>query len=88
MDPLSFLPATDALCESIPFIWGSSSWRTSSLGYLVPPVGENLGIAAYRFNKPGAELARAVIPFVGVLLVGVGLITWPELSLWLVRITQ
>ncbi|MGZ5494096.1 MAG: TRAP transporter large permease, partial [Thermoanaerobaculia bacterium] len=30
------------------------------LGYLVPPVGENLFIAAYRFNKPIGELVRAV----------------------------
>ncbi|MGZ8853381.1 MAG: TRAP transporter large permease, partial [Thermoanaerobaculia bacterium] len=41
------------------------------LGYLVPPVGENLFIAAYRFNKPIGELVRAVLPMVGVLLVGV-----------------
>lgn len=59
------------------------------LGYLLPPVGENLFIAAYRFNKPVGELARAVLPFVGVLLFGVALITyWPSLSLWLVRATQ
>lgn len=55
------------------------------LGYLVPPVGENLFIAAYRFNKPIGELVRAVLPMVGVLLVGVLAVTYiPGLSLWLV----
>lgn len=59
------------------------------LGYLVPPVGENLFVAAYRFNKPIGELARAVLPMVGVLLVGVLLITYvPALSLWLVRLVS
>ncbi|MGZ8833174.1 MAG: TRAP transporter large permease subunit, partial [Thermoanaerobaculia bacterium] len=55
------------------------------LGYLVPPVGENLFIAAYRFNKPIGELVRAVLPMVGVLFVGVLAVTYvPGLSLWLV----
>ncbi|MBK5260357.1 MAG: TRAP transporter large permease subunit [Thermoanaerobaculia bacterium] len=57
------------------------------LGYLVPPVGENLFVAAYRFDKPIGELARAVLPMVGVLLAGVIAITYvPALSLWLVRV--
>ncbi|HUP45596.1 MAG TPA: TRAP transporter large permease subunit [Thermoanaerobaculia bacterium] len=57
------------------------------LGYLLPPVGENLFVAAYRFDKPIAELARAVLPMVGVLLAGVLLITYvPSMSLWLVRL--
>jgi tripartite ATP-independent transporter DctM subunit len=58
------------------------------LGYLVPPVGENLFIAAYRFDKPIHELARAVLPMVLILFVGVMAITYvPSLSLWLLRIT-
>ncbi len=57
------------------------------LGYLVPPVGENLFIAAYRFDRPIGELARAVLPMVGILSIGVLAITYiPALSLWLVRI--
>lgn len=56
------------------------------LGFLIPPVGENLFIAAYRFDKPVAELARAVLPFVGILLIAVAAITYvPALSLWLVH---
>jgi C4-dicarboxylate transporter DctM subunit len=57
------------------------------LGYLLPPVGENLFVAAYRFDKPVGELARAVLPMAGILLVGVLAITYiPGLSLWLGRL--
>lgn len=59
------------------------------LGYLVPPVGENLFVASYRFDKSIGELARAVLPMIGILLAGVLAITYiPALSLWLVRVTS
>ncbi|MBK5259252.1 MAG: TRAP transporter large permease subunit [Thermoanaerobaculia bacterium] len=59
------------------------------LGYLIPPVGENLFIAAYRFNRPVGELARAVLPMVGILLVGVVLVTYfPALWLWPLRLMR
>ncbi len=52
------------------------------IGYFTPPVGMNLFIASYRFNKPITELYRATIPFMFVLLFAVLLITYiPELSL-------
>ena len=52
------------------------------LGYLTPPVGMNLFIASYRFEKPVWEIYKASLPFFGILLVAVLLITyWPELSL-------
>ena len=55
------------------------------LGYFTPPVGMNLFIASYRFDKPVLELYRATIPFFAVLLVAVLIITyWPALSLTLV----
>ena len=55
------------------------------LGYFTPPVGMNLFIASYRFNKPVMTLYLATIPFFLVLLVAVLIITyWPELSLILV----
>src|SRR5512145_2869220 len=54
------------------------------LGFLTPPVGMNLFLAAYRFEKPFIEVVRASLPMVLVLLVGVLLITyWPQLTLWL-----
>ena len=53
----------------------------SELGYLTPPVGENLFVASYRFNKPILYLARAMLPMYVILLVGVLLITyWPWLT--------
>ena len=53
----------------------------AELGYLTPPVGENLFLASYRFNKPILELARAMLPMYVILLVGVLLITYvPSLT--------
>ncbi len=46
------------------------------LGFLAPPVGLNLLLASYRFNKPMGEVMRAVLPMLGVQFVGVLLITY------------
>jgi C4-dicarboxylate transporter DctM subunit len=55
------------------------------LGYFTPPVGMNLFIASYRFEKPVMTLYLATIPFFLVLLVAVLIITyWPALSLALI----
>ena len=55
------------------------------LGYFTPPVGMNLFIASYRFDKPVMTLYLATIPFFLVLLVAVLIITyWPDLSLALI----
>ena len=52
------------------------------LGYFTPPVGMNLFIASYRFEKPIMTLYRATIPFFVILLIAVLIITyWPSLSL-------
>ena len=54
------------------------------LGYLTPPVGLNLFIASYRFEKPIMHVYSATFPFLIILMVSVIMITfWPELSLWL-----
>jgi len=56
------------------------------LGYFTPPVGMNLFIASYRFDKPVMTLYRATIPFFVILLVAVLIITyWPALSMTLIR---
>ncbi len=53
------------------------------LGYFTPPVGMNLFIASYRFDRPVMELYRATLPFFFLLLGCVLLITWvPGLALW------
>jgi TRAP-type C4-dicarboxylate transport system permease large subunit len=55
------------------------------LGYLTPPVGLNLFIASYRFEKPIMEVYAATFPFLMILLLSVILIMfWPDLSLLLV----
>ena len=55
------------------------------LGYLTPPVGLNLFIASYRFEKPIMHVYSATFPFLIILMISVILITfWPALSLWLV----
>ena len=52
------------------------------LGYLTPPVGLNLFIASYRFEKPIMHVYSATFPFLVILMLSVILITfWPSLSL-------
>ncbi|UCH72742.1 MAG: TRAP transporter large permease subunit [Rhodospirillales bacterium] len=46
------------------------------LGYLTPPVGMNLFLAAYRFDKPVVEIWRAALPFLGLLALVVLLVTY------------
>lgn len=55
------------------------------LGYLTPPVGLNLFIASYRFEKPIMTVYAATFPFLLILMLSVVVITyWPSLSLALV----
>ena len=55
------------------------------LGYMTPPVGLNLFIASYRFEKPIMHVYSATFPFLIILMMSVILIAfWPALSLWLV----
>ncbi len=52
------------------------------IGYMTPPVGMNLFIASYRFNKPITEIYKAAMGFMLVLLLSLIIITyWPGLSL-------
>lgn len=52
------------------------------IGYITPPVGVNLFISSYRFNRPIMELYKASLPFLVVLLLALLLITYvPFLSL-------
>lgn len=59
------------------------------LGFLTPPVGMNLFLASYRFHKPMPVVIRSVLPMLGVLLLGVLLITYlPPLTTWLPRLAR
>ncbi len=54
------------------------------IGYCTPPVGMNLFIASYRFKEPMIKLALTTLPFLGLLIISLLVITyWPSLSLWL-----
>ena len=56
------------------------------LGYLTPPVGLNLFIASFRFERSIAEVFRATFPFFILLLITVVIIAyWPGLSLVLLN---
>ncbi len=46
------------------------------LGYLTPPVGLNLFLASYRFERSFGEVARSVVPLLVIFAVGVALITY------------
>ena len=46
------------------------------LGYLTPPVGMNLFLSSYRFNKPMPQIWKSIIPILLVLLAGVLMITY------------
>jgi tripartite ATP-independent transporter DctM subunit len=59
------------------------------LGYLTPPVGMNLFLSSYRFNKPMPVLWRSIVPILLVLLCGVLLITYvPFMSTFLPGLFQ
>jgi len=56
------------------------------IGASIPPLGINLFIAGLRFDRPVLKLYAACLPFVGLLLAALCLITyWPWLSLALVH---
>jgi hypothetical protein len=51
------------------------------IAYVTPPVGLNLYIASFRFNRPVMEIYKVVMPFVGLLMAGLLLvIAVPRLS--------
>jgi C4-dicarboxylate transporter, DctM subunit len=53
------------------------------LGYLMPPMGENLFLSAMRFEKPLSEIYVSTLPYIVILFITVMLITYiPSLTLW------
>ncbi len=59
---------------------------TMELGYLLPPIGLNLYISSYRFNRPVLDVCLATLPFILILFGAVLLITFvPTLSLMFVE---
>ncbi len=59
------------------------------IGYSTPPVGMNLFISSFRFNKPIVQVYAASVPFLLMLLVALLLVTYfPEISLFLLRLVN
>lgn len=51
------------------------------IGYLLPPAGLNLFIAAFRFNRPITEIYRSVVAFIGLMFVALMIVTYvPRLT--------
>jgi C4-dicarboxylate transporter DctM subunit len=56
------------------------------LGFLHPPLGLNLLLASVRFKKPVLQVTWATLPMLGILAIGVLLITyWPWLTTGILR---
>jgi tripartite ATP-independent transporter DctM subunit len=54
------------------------------MGFLMPPLGMNLLLSSYRFNKPMPVLYRAILPVLVVQFIAVLLITYvPAMTIWL-----
>ncbi|MFK7992001.1 MAG: TRAP transporter large permease [Sandaracinaceae bacterium] len=54
------------------------------IGYLTPPVGLNLFISSFRFERPVTRLYTAVLPFIGLLVIALLVTTyWAPLSTFL-----
>jgi tripartite ATP-independent transporter DctM subunit len=52
------------------------------IGYITPPVGINLFISSFRFNKPVLELYKISIPYLILMLIGLIIVTYiPWLTL-------
>jgi hypothetical protein len=52
------------------------------IGYLMPPMGLNLFIAGFRFNRPVPDLYRVVLPFIGIFVIALLVTTYvPSLTI-------
>ena len=67
-----------------PVHFGISMIVNLEIGYLTPPFGLNLIVAMAAFNATFKEVCVAVLPYLGIMLLGLGIVVaWPELSLFL-----
>jgi C4-dicarboxylate transporter DctM subunit len=52
------------------------------IGYLTPPIGINLFVASAAFEKPLGQVIKSVVPFIGVMFVGLMVVTYvPSVSM-------
>jgi tripartite ATP-independent transporter DctM subunit len=56
------------------------------IGYMLPPLGLNLFIGSFRFERPITTMYRVTLPFIAILFSILLLVTYfPQLSLWFVE---
>jgi C4-dicarboxylate transporter DctM subunit len=52
------------------------------IGYLTPPIGINLFVASSVFRQPIGEVTRGVVPFIGLMMIGLVAVTYvPTIAL-------
>jgi C4-dicarboxylate transporter DctM subunit len=67
-----------------PVHFGIVTTVNSDIGNITPPFGLNLFVASGTFDKPYIRVVRAVLPWLGLALLSLAIITYvPEISLWL-----
>ena len=80
-----FVPLLAPIAESMgvdPMHFGIIFIVNLEIGYLTPPVGLNLFVASTLFNKPLGHMIRSVAPFIGLMLIGLAVITYvPAVSI-------
>jgi tripartite ATP-independent transporter DctM subunit len=56
------------------------------IGYMLPPLGLNLFIGSFRFERPMTTMYKVTLPFIAIQFVILLLVTYfPQLSLWFVE---
>ncbi|RYZ63623.1 MAG: TRAP transporter large permease subunit, partial [Proteobacteria bacterium] len=69
-----------------PFHVGMIFLLNLELAFCMPPLGLNLFISSFRFNRPATSLYRPILPFLGLLGVALGLISYvPWISNVMIR---
>lgn len=64
-----------------PFHLGMIFLLNLEIAYVCPPLGLNLYISSFRFERPVVSLYKIVLPFVGLLVICLGLVTYiPRIS--------
>ena len=67
-----------------PVHFGIITTVNTDIGNITPPFGLNLFVASCTFDKPYLTVVRAVLPWLGLALLSLAIITYvPEISLWL-----
>ena len=80
-----FQPITQALAID-PLHLGAVVVFNVAIGMMTPPFGLNLFVGVVTFKVPYLEIARSMLPFIGIAIVALMLITYvPILVTWLPR---